>query len=96
MSCPARSDQKLRSFVCHRIMDKYTLEEKIGEGSYAIVYRARKSGKTYAIKALKDDFNRYVALADISWRELVNSHTRSAQFCGSQETARSCIFGWLA
>ena len=39
-------------------MDKYTLEEKIGEGSYAIVYRASKSGKPFAIKALKDDYRR--------------------------------------
>jgi serine/threonine protein kinase len=45
-------------------MDKYTLEERIGEGSYAIVYRARKGGKLYAIKALKDDFDRLEATAN--------------------------------
>jgi len=39
-------------------MDKYTLDEKIGEGSYAVVYRATKAGKLFAIKALKDDFAR--------------------------------------
>lgn len=47
-----------REFRLAFSMDKYTFCEKVGEGSYAVVYRAEdKHGTSFAIKALKDDFH---------------------------------------
>ena len=58
-------------------MDKYTFVEKIGEGSYAVVYRATTAdGTQVAIKALKDDFNECVLVQCLKRA----GHTNSPHF----------------
>ena len=75
-------------------MDKYTFVEKIGEGSYAVVYRATAAdGTQVAIKALKDDFDEYVVQ---HWSSGLPAHNALADAAFSKSRSCQKLSSWGA